>query len=46
MVKVGENTMLWTPPDLDFACPQANNKAKLVERFEKAETLLLSETMS
>jgi len=33
---VGENTMLSTTPDLDFACPQANNKAKLVERFWKS----------
>jgi len=26
--------VLLTPPDLDFACPQANKRTNLVERFE------------
>ena len=38
--------MVSTPPDLDFACPQANKRTNPVENLKIAGTLLLIVTVS
>jgi len=43
---VGENTMLSTPPDLDFVVLKQTTKPSWWRDFEKSRSLLLSETMS